>query len=350
MTTIRRSKTMPTEGHATRFLYTILKQLDLKSIDWSLVATELDISNGHAARMRYSRFRQQMEGSATTISKTPKPRKTNGKTDTGKTTKQSAKGKSLYDKGKNFNDGKCGSSYRSESSLRKRPAPGDFLKQDNKTGYRGIMGTEEMNAFAPVMYDPFANAASYWSPSAGTILSADTSTFPYMVSMPDLQQQQQQQQHKQCQYPVDPFANRYLAPLPQLSNGEDMNTALNPGWAPQSFDQMISSDKFGQNQTNAAGFFTVPTATTTSVNNTEWNNQMDFCFSGCCQPPPPYPATPCLYPDAPNMDQYGDSLMSAPPAEPWAPPPPHNQWVPIKSEPGEEGNADDIFVKVEADA
>lgn len=31
-------------------------------MDWNLVASQLEISNGHAARMRYSRFRQQMEG------------------------------------------------------------------------------------------------------------------------------------------------------------------------------------------------------------------------------------------------------------------------------------------------
>ncbi|KAL8934514.1 MAG: hypothetical protein Q9216_005872 [Gyalolechia sp. 2 TL-2023] len=40
-------------------------------IDWEAVANELQITNGHAARMRYSRFKQQMEG---TISTTRKPR------------------------------------------------------------------------------------------------------------------------------------------------------------------------------------------------------------------------------------------------------------------------------------
>ncbi|KAL4802774.1 hypothetical protein BDV18DRAFT_163736 [Aspergillus unguis] len=58
----RRSKTMPIDSPGAKFLYTILKQLDLKGIDWSLVASQLDISNGHAARMRYHRFRNQMEG------------------------------------------------------------------------------------------------------------------------------------------------------------------------------------------------------------------------------------------------------------------------------------------------
>ncbi|KAL8729259.1 MAG: hypothetical protein Q9166_004880 [cf. Caloplaca sp. 2 TL-2023] len=53
---------MPTDAAVSQFLYTILKQLDLKSIDWQAVADELEITNGHAARMRYSRFKQQMEG------------------------------------------------------------------------------------------------------------------------------------------------------------------------------------------------------------------------------------------------------------------------------------------------
>ncbi|KAI9800450.1 MAG: hypothetical protein M1833_003336 [Piccolia ochrophora] len=40
----------------------MLKQLDIRSIDWSEVAGQLNITNGHAARMRYSRFKQAMEG------------------------------------------------------------------------------------------------------------------------------------------------------------------------------------------------------------------------------------------------------------------------------------------------
>ncbi|MCJ1374583.1 hypothetical protein MMC20_005815 [Loxospora ochrophaea] len=53
---------MHTDGVTSKFLYTILKQLDLKAIDWNAVAAQLDITNGHAARMRFSRFKQQMEG------------------------------------------------------------------------------------------------------------------------------------------------------------------------------------------------------------------------------------------------------------------------------------------------
>jgi hypothetical protein len=78
MASLRRSTPLPNEATTAKFLYTILKQLDHKSvssdvllifyptnvrqIDWPLVASELDITNGHAARMRFSRFRQHMEG------------------------------------------------------------------------------------------------------------------------------------------------------------------------------------------------------------------------------------------------------------------------------------------------
>ncbi|ODA81637.1 hypothetical protein RJ55_00138 [Drechmeria coniospora] len=44
-----------------RFLFAIIKQKNLKNVDWNLVASDPvllePISNGHAARMRFSRFR-----------------------------------------------------------------------------------------------------------------------------------------------------------------------------------------------------------------------------------------------------------------------------------------------------
>ncbi|KAI1210583.1 uncharacterized protein F4807DRAFT_52751 [Annulohypoxylon truncatum] len=52
----------------TRFLFAILKQKNLKDIDWTKVAHDpvlgegKKITNGHAARMRYSRFRSAMLG------------------------------------------------------------------------------------------------------------------------------------------------------------------------------------------------------------------------------------------------------------------------------------------------
>ncbi|KAI1425621.1 hypothetical protein F5Y12DRAFT_363289 [Xylaria sp. FL1777] len=50
----------------TRFLFAILRQKNLKDIDWNQVAHDpilaQPITNGHAARMRYSRFRSAMLG------------------------------------------------------------------------------------------------------------------------------------------------------------------------------------------------------------------------------------------------------------------------------------------------
>ncbi|PTB67507.1 hypothetical protein BBK36DRAFT_1115582 [Trichoderma citrinoviride] len=49
-----------------RFLFAILKQKNLKDIDWNQVAADPvliePITNGHAARMRYSRFRATVTG------------------------------------------------------------------------------------------------------------------------------------------------------------------------------------------------------------------------------------------------------------------------------------------------
>ena len=47
----------------------------MTQIDWNLVASQLEISNGHAARMRFSRFKQQMEG-ITSTPRAAKPKKT----------------------------------------------------------------------------------------------------------------------------------------------------------------------------------------------------------------------------------------------------------------------------------
>ncbi|CAH0019697.1 unnamed protein product [Clonostachys rhizophaga] len=52
-----------------RFLFAILKQKNLKDIDWNQVANDpvllQPITNGHAARMRYSRFRATVSGTGT---------------------------------------------------------------------------------------------------------------------------------------------------------------------------------------------------------------------------------------------------------------------------------------------
>ncbi|RAK74870.1 uncharacterized protein BO72DRAFT_515166 [Aspergillus fijiensis CBS 313.89] len=78
----KRGKAVPTDTPASKFLYAILKQLDLRSVDWNLVASDLEISNGHAARMRYSRFRQQMEGNVPST-RAPRAKKDNTKSSKG---------------------------------------------------------------------------------------------------------------------------------------------------------------------------------------------------------------------------------------------------------------------------
>jgi hypothetical protein len=102
MASLRRNKTLSPDGQTARFLYTIIKQLDLKAIDWNLVAGSLEITNGHAARMRYSRFKQHMEG-ATTQTKAPRAGKKEkeGKEGTGgKGAKEGKEGKVSLKKGK----------------------------------------------------------------------------------------------------------------------------------------------------------------------------------------------------------------------------------------------------------
>ncbi|KAK4869024.1 hypothetical protein LT330_006633 [Penicillium expansum] len=74
----QRNKVLETDTPTAKFLYTIIKQLDLKSVDWNRVASDVEVSNGHAARMRYSRFRQQMEG--TTGANKPKRKSKKAKT------------------------------------------------------------------------------------------------------------------------------------------------------------------------------------------------------------------------------------------------------------------------------
>ncbi len=84
MTSLRKTKPFTPDAQSTRFLYLILKQLDLKSINWQEVADNIGIKNGHAARMRWSRFKQHAEGTPPQP-KTPKLKKThaenNGKRD-----------------------------------------------------------------------------------------------------------------------------------------------------------------------------------------------------------------------------------------------------------------------------
>lgn len=78
MSTVRRPKTAFTnDAQTTKFLYLILKQLDLKTINWQEVADNIGIKNGHAARMRWSRFKQHAEGTP------PQPKQTKAKKNDG---------------------------------------------------------------------------------------------------------------------------------------------------------------------------------------------------------------------------------------------------------------------------
>ncbi|TID16083.1 putative glycine-tRNA ligase [Venturia nashicola] len=56
---------MPTDKQNVEFIWAIVKQLEVKHVDWSTVASANSISNGHAARMRFHRLRRAMEGIAT---------------------------------------------------------------------------------------------------------------------------------------------------------------------------------------------------------------------------------------------------------------------------------------------
>lgn len=74
-------KTQATPESQTQFLYLILKQLDLKTVNWQDVADGIGIKNGHAARMRWSRFKAQTEGLPTQATK--KKQQKNGEKECG---------------------------------------------------------------------------------------------------------------------------------------------------------------------------------------------------------------------------------------------------------------------------
>ncbi|KAH0841585.1 hypothetical protein AYO21_01180 [Fonsecaea monophora] len=100
MASTRRTKNFATDPQTPMFLYTILKQLDLRSINWNDVAGSLGISNGHAARMRYSRMKSQFEGTSNQV-KPPKPKKDNSNTTDNKSSKTKAKNKRLLEEEEN---------------------------------------------------------------------------------------------------------------------------------------------------------------------------------------------------------------------------------------------------------
>ncbi|KAK5013574.1 hypothetical protein BJ546DRAFT_196034 [Cryomyces antarcticus] len=70
---------MPTDKAMAEFCFSMLKQLDLKAIDWNAVASDQNITNGHAARMRYFRFKAQMEGVPQTADQAGAPKRPRGR-------------------------------------------------------------------------------------------------------------------------------------------------------------------------------------------------------------------------------------------------------------------------------
>ncbi|PGH18819.1 hypothetical protein AJ79_00232 [Helicocarpus griseus UAMH5409] len=159
MASLKRSKTMPADGQTAKFLYTILKQLDLKSIDWNLVASQLEITNGHAARMRFSRFRQHMEG-ISTVQRTPRPKK--AKVDKAQSSK----------KQQQFNEVKREPTVKTEQIIKQEP------------------GTEEacdpvqpQSTFVPVEMKPTIVSTAVHPYSMTTVAPADLA-LPYPASNP----------------------------------------------------------------------------------------------------------------------------------------------------------------------
>ena len=67
----KRPKAFANDAQSAQFLYLILKQLDLKSVNWQSVADGLGIKNGHAARMRWSRYKLHAEGGMTEAKSKP---------------------------------------------------------------------------------------------------------------------------------------------------------------------------------------------------------------------------------------------------------------------------------------
>lgn len=56
-----RSIPLSPNGHTARFLYLMLKQVDVKHIKWQEVADGTGISRGQVAKARYGRFKKQIE-------------------------------------------------------------------------------------------------------------------------------------------------------------------------------------------------------------------------------------------------------------------------------------------------
>ncbi|KAI0484177.1 hypothetical protein GGR56DRAFT_13378 [Xylariaceae sp. FL0804] len=122
----------------TRFLFAILRQKNLKDIDWTKVAHDpilsQPITNGHAARMRYSRFRSAMLGlEPTRRNKTAAPKSRVTKS-TKKDAKPAARGEDGV-KSEETADSPRPSTAQQEASAAEAAAPPARIKQETPAHY-----------------------------------------------------------------------------------------------------------------------------------------------------------------------------------------------------------------------
>ncbi|KAL1968683.1 hypothetical protein VTN77DRAFT_1509 [Rasamsonia byssochlamydoides] len=215
MATLRRSKTMPADGQTAKFLYTILKQLDLKSVDWNLVASQLEISNGHAARMRFSRFRQHMEG-IPTVPRTSRPKKP--------TKPESSK------------LGKLGKANLStDTNPRKRPAPAEFIKEEPREPslQESPFVKREPGPDPTLSTLPPTMSPSGLVPASGNSLSiAPSDPYPMLTVAPaDLTLNQHFPDYSQPQYPSIPSLHPPVS-INMNPFGSTFPARPQPMWAP----------------------------------------------------------------------------------------------------------------------
>ena len=135
MGSLRRTKNFATDPQTPMFLYSILKQLDLRSINWNDVADALGISNGHAARMRYSRMKSQFEG-LSNEPKPPRPKKENtGETKSSKSKAKNNKRLLMEDENERLTTQRASSQQAmSQDPKRIKVEPQSYMNPWNPTG------------------------------------------------------------------------------------------------------------------------------------------------------------------------------------------------------------------------
>ena len=215
MASLRRNKTLSPDGQTARFLYTIIKQLDLKTIDWNSVAEGLDITNGHAARMRFSRFKQHIEGAPTQPraarakkegEKDPKPRKSKG-------VKRAREGEAKEEDTKLEDDGHEEARLKQEGSVRVKPELDVGIKDE--PGVKEERSSIGEPPLVKVKREPSVNGIAYTLSDSSIdtrqhcAVSADT--VPRSMPLPDFSPHQ-----SRAQATVAPNATVALADL-QLS-------------------------------------------------------------------------------------------------------------------------------------